>query len=114
MAITPGGKTLYVVGANINLGSGWVTPISVAVGKAAPSIQVKARPDAIAITPDGKTLYVADAGSDTVTPISVATNTAGPRITVGPAPGRNRHDAGREAGLCSLHWLRRARSRTAR
>jgi DNA-binding beta-propeller fold protein YncE len=44
MAITPDGKTLYVAGANINLASGWVTPISVADDEAAPSIQVKAWP----------------------------------------------------------------------
>ncbi|MGH3257057.1 MAG: YncE family protein, partial [Streptosporangiaceae bacterium] len=97
MAITPDGKTLYVIGANINLASGWVTQISVASDKAAPSIQVRARPDAIAITPDGKTAYVLCTGTETrigdftgpgtVTPISVATNTAGRPITVGREPG---------------------------
>jgi YVTN family beta-propeller protein len=75
-------ETAYVV----NAGSGTVTPISVATGKAGCPIRVGDDPEAIAITPDGKTAYVLDAGSGSVTPIRTATNTAGTSIAVGTDP----------------------------
>jgi YVTN family beta-propeller protein len=46
IAITPNGKTAYVV----NNGSGTVTPISIRIEKAGKPISVGSRPVAIAIT----------------------------------------------------------------
>jgi YVTN family beta-propeller protein len=82
IAITPDGKTAYIV----NSGSGTVTPITTATGTAGSPITVGTNPQAIAITPDGSTAYVSDIASGTVTPIATATNTAGPPITVGRGP----------------------------
>jgi YVTN family beta-propeller protein len=79
IAITPDGKTAYV----LNSGSDTVTPIMTRSNTARPPIRVGSFPSAIAITPDGKTAYVTNAGSGTVTPIVTRTNTAGPPITVG-------------------------------
>ncbi len=71
-------------------GSGMVTPIDVATGRAGTPIQVGNAPDAIAITPDAKTAYVANYGANgsgnTVTPIDVATGRAGSPIRVGNGP----------------------------
>jgi DNA-binding beta-propeller fold protein YncE len=88
IAITPDGKTAYVVNYNDS-----VTPISTATGKPGKPIPVGGSPRAgpphegsypvgqIAIAPDGKTAYVAF-GSD-VTPINTATGTPGKTIHVG-------------------------------
>jgi YVTN family beta-propeller protein len=78
-AITPDGKTAYV----INFYSHSVTPIATATNRPGPPIQVGQGPRAIAITPDGKTAYVASWQGGTVTPIATATNTAGAPIEVG-------------------------------
>ena len=82
IAITPDGKTAYVV----NFGSNTVTPISVGTNRPGTPIPVGRWPWVIAITPDGKTVYVVNRTSGTVTPISTATNTAGPPIPVGRLP----------------------------
>ena len=79
IAITPDGKTAYVV----NNYSQTVTPIATATNTAGPPIMVGDDPFPIAITPDGKTVYVGNIESGTVTPIATATNTAGPPITTG-------------------------------
>ena len=78
-AITPDGKTAYV----INFHSHSLTPIATATNTPGPPIPVGQRPQAIAITPDGKTAYVASRQGGTVTPIAIATNTAGTPIEVG-------------------------------
>ncbi len=80
IAITPDGKTAYVVSS-----SGTVIPISTATDRAGGPIYVghgsrNFGPDFIAITPDGKTAYVADLALNTVVPISTATNRAGTPI----------------------------------
>lgn len=75
MAVTPDGKTLYVMNAQS------VTPISVATDTTRKPIKVSGRPEAMMITPDGKTLYVAGFAG-TVTPISVATSRAGQPIKI--------------------------------
>jgi YVTN family beta-propeller protein len=82
IAVTPNGRTAYVV----NSGSGTVTPIDTVTATAGPVIAVGADPQAIVITPDGKTAYVTNAGSGTVTPIRTATNQPGPPIRVGAYP----------------------------
>src|SRR5215469_16626181 len=82
IAITPDGKTAYVV----NNGSGTVTPIRTATNTALKAIKVGIGPFAIAITPDGKTAYVTNRHSGTVTPIRTATNTALKAINVGSGP----------------------------
>ena len=78
-AITPDGKTAYV----INFNSHSVTPIATATNTPGPPIPVGRGPRAIAISPDGETAYVASWQGGTVTPIATATNTAGPPIEVG-------------------------------
>ena len=83
IAITPNGKTAYIV----NGGSDTLTPIQTATNKALKPIKVGRGPDGIAITPNGQTAYVANSVSDTVTPIRTATNKAGKAIKVGSDPG---------------------------
>ena len=78
IAITPNGKTAYV----LNFAGDTVTPIRTTTNTAGPPIPVGNEPFGIAITPNGKTAYVTG-GTDSVTPIRTATNTAGPPITVG-------------------------------
>ena len=81
IAITPNGKTAYVIT------SSGVVPINTATNKAGKAIKAGSGPGAIAITPDGKTAYVASVRSDTVTPIRTATNTALKAIRIGKATG---------------------------
>ena len=85
IAITPDGRTAYVV----NQDSNNVTPISTRTDKPGKAIQVARRPSAIAITPNGKTAYVANVGfglASSVIPISTATNRTGKPIRVGDIP----------------------------
>jgi YVTN family beta-propeller protein len=99
IAITPDGKTAYVVSGAQTCGTcshvpppaDTVTPIRTATNTALKAIKVGIHPDAIAITPNGKTAYVLNSGSGTsgpgtVTPINTATNTALKPITVGKYP----------------------------
>ena len=86
IAITPDGKTAYVIGTGSFEVE--VTPISVATNTAGPPIVTGGDTQALAITPDGKTVYVVDNASSydpsdsAVVPISTATNTAGTPIPV--------------------------------
>ncbi len=83
LAITPDGRTAYVV----NGGSNDVSVIDTATNTAArPPIPVGLGPVAIAITPDGRTAYVISSQSGSVTPIDVATNKARRPIRVGGYP----------------------------
>ena len=76
IAITPDGKTVYVLGLDT------VTPISTATNTPGTPIRLGSTPNAlIAITPDGKTVYVGATGS--VIPISTATGTPGTPIPIG-------------------------------
>jgi YVTN family beta-propeller protein len=84
MAITPDGKTVYVVNEEPH---GTVTPIDTAANAAGKNIKVGVTPFAIVITPDGKTAYVlnlaqGEPGKGTVTPINTAANTAGKPIPI--------------------------------
>jgi len=83
IAVTPDGKTAYVV---IVGHPGAVVPIAVATNTPGPPIEIGNHPDGIVITPDGKTVYVANINSGTVTPIATATNTAGEPVVVGVRP----------------------------
>jgi len=95
LAITPNGKTAYVVSGAQTCGTcshqpppaNTVTPVNVVTNTALKAIKVGQYPDAIAITPNGKTAYVANSGSGTVTPINTATNTPLKAIKVGPSAG---------------------------
>ena len=78
MAITPDGKTVYVV----NYGNNTVVPVSTATGKAGRAIKVGAYPLFIAITPNGTTAYVS-AGNG-VYPIDLRTGRAGKLIKTTP------------------------------
>jgi len=82
-AITPNGKTAYVVS-----NAGIVTPITTTTSKAGKAINISGRGVlyAIAITPNGETAYVVDFSSDTVIPIQTATNRTGKAIRVGNSP----------------------------
>jgi DNA-binding beta-propeller fold protein YncE len=86
IAITPNGKTAYVVAAGYKP-PGTVTPIDLATNTAGRPIEVGFAPTAIAITPNGKTAYVVTGGiPGSVVPIDIATNTPGPAIKVGDSP----------------------------
>jgi DNA-binding beta-propeller fold protein YncE len=75
IAITPDGKTAYV------LSTSGVTPIDTATGKAGQAISVRGLDlQAIAITPNGKTAYVISRQG--IVPISTATSKAGKTIRV--------------------------------
>ena len=78
IAITPDGKTAYVV----SNGSGTVTPIRTATHTARKAVKVSGQlqPRGIAITPDGTTAYAA---GGVLTPIRTATNTALKAIQLG-------------------------------
>jgi len=76
MAITPNGRTAYVVNAL----SRTVTPFQTATGKTGKAIKVGLDPEGILITPDGRTAYVANLNS--VTPIRLATRTPGRKIEI--------------------------------
>ena len=54
LAISPDGRTAYVVIENLNV----VIPIDLASQRIEQMIKVGTFPDAIALTPDGKTAYV--------------------------------------------------------
>ena len=92
IAITPDGKTAYVV----NLIAGTVTPISAATNTPGRPVVVKSSPgvllDGIEIAPDGRTAYILKeifepaSFPGTVIPLRTATNTLGKPITVGTAP----------------------------
>jgi DNA-binding beta-propeller fold protein YncE len=86
IAITPDGKTAYVVS-----GTHAVIPVSTVTNTAGQPIQLGpgcrsqllATPElSIAITPDGKSVYVACEGA--VIPVSTKTNTPGQPIRIAP------------------------------
>jgi YVTN family beta-propeller protein len=79
MAITPDGRTVYVVD-----GDNLVIPINTATGRHGKAIRVQGGADVAVVTPNGKTVWVAS--STEITPISVATNTAGKPIVVAKQP----------------------------
>jgi DNA-binding beta-propeller fold protein YncE len=77
IAITPDGKTAYVVNNANDLQDGTVTPIDLATGATGAPIAAGKDPVAIAITPNGATAYVVNGvGVNKVTPITIATNKA--------------------------------------
>jgi DNA-binding beta-propeller fold protein YncE len=79
IAITPNGKTAYVViTAIVGAGSIGVVPIQTATNTAGKPIPVGFFPFRIAITPDGKTAYATSFSG--LTPINTATNTPGKPI----------------------------------
>ena len=92
IAITPNGRTAYVVSE----GSDTVTPISTATNMAGKPIKIPHSSSyspsgypgqtLILSTPNGKTVYVASQSAGTVTPISTATTTVGKSIKVGKDP----------------------------
>ncbi len=82
LAITPDGKTAYVLNNNLNT----VTPITIATNTLGTPIVVGSNPFDIAITPDGKKAYVANISSANVTSIDLATNTVDATIIVGGGP----------------------------
>ena len=83
VAITPNGKTAYVVdGRGGSPYENFVFPIDLAAKKALAPVRLKARGLAtrLVISPGGGTAYVVSARA--VTPINTATNTAGPPINI--------------------------------
>jgi DNA-binding beta-propeller fold protein YncE len=89
IAITPNGRTAYVVcSGSGNIYSGSLTPINTVTNTAGAPIPIKGDTGTVAITPDGRTAYVLSSNLSTsqpglVTPVSTATNTAGTPIAVG-------------------------------
>ncbi|MFI5287671.1 MAG: PKD domain-containing protein [Candidatus Dormibacteria bacterium] len=82
IAITPDGKTAYVVEYQSNS----VLPITLATNTPGTPIAVGTFPAGIAIAPDGKMAYVTNEMSNTVTPVNIATNTVGRAIPVAGGP----------------------------
>ncbi len=82
LAVTPNGKTLYV----INEGSQTVNLINTANNTIDGSISVGNTPDGIAVTPDGLTAYVSNETDNTVSTIDTATKKVSQVITVGNGP----------------------------
>jgi YVTN family beta-propeller protein len=74
IAITPNGKTAYVICAH------GVLPINAATARAGKLIKIQPSPAYITVTPNGKTVWVA--AGDTIVPISTRTNRVGKPITV--------------------------------
>jgi YVTN family beta-propeller protein len=88
-AITPDGRTVYVIGQFANSAKGFVVPVSTATGAVGKTIVVPGSPSLMAITPNGKTIYVlvpGPPGPQDVVPVNTATNTAGPAIHTGLQP----------------------------
>jgi DNA-binding beta-propeller fold protein YncE len=85
IAITPDGKTAYVVSSGSSGLSCTVTPISTGTDTPGPPIPLGYGYCGVVIAPDGKTAYVAISDRKTciITPISTATNTPGPAIAFG-------------------------------
>ncbi len=81
MAVTPNGRTLYVLAT----GGDAVTPIRVATNTAGNPIPVPHAPFTLGVTPNGKTLYVTG-GPNLLTPIRTSTNHPEMPIVVGASP----------------------------
>jgi len=90
VAITPAGKTAYVV----DEASNEVTPVDIGDGQAGPPITSTLfdEPDAIAIAPDGEYAYVVDGGSPDVVRITLATDAVS-EIALGSLGGNEHLDA---------------------
>ncbi len=90
VAITPAGKTAYVV----DEASNEVTPVDMGDGQAAPPISsaLFVEPDAIAIAPDGQYAYVVDGGGPDVVRITLATDAVS-GIALDALPGNEHLDA---------------------
>jgi DNA-binding beta-propeller fold protein YncE len=95
IAITPDGKTAYVVSQSSRTMI-TVTPIDLRTLKTGNLINFRTKPWpknyygsplAIAIAPDGETAYVTNGVAGTVTPISLATGTPGKPIRLSGKPG---------------------------
>jgi hypothetical protein len=87
MAVTPNGRTLYVLSAPLPTraapvpSGGDVTPISTATDRAGRPIRLRGDLQQILITPNGQTAYVLDAGTGLV-PINLRTRRPLPEIKV--------------------------------
>ena len=87
VAITPDGRTAYIVGTEFeeSIFNGIVVPVDVASEvEGTPIVLPGSDPRDIAITPDGTRAYVTDPSAETVTPVDLAAGTAGAPI---PVPG---------------------------
>jgi DNA-binding beta-propeller fold protein YncE len=89
VAVTPDGKTAYVVSASARTTR--VTPVATATNTAGKPISIGGigrltDETAIAITPDGRTAYIADGNHRTVIPVSTATNMPGKPIKISGTP----------------------------
>jgi DNA-binding beta-propeller fold protein YncE len=78
VAITPDGKTAYVLTPSLDpKNDSVVTPVDIATGTAGKPIPVSGMAESIAVSPDGQTLYVGGYRPGQLTPISTATNQVG-------------------------------------
>jgi DNA-binding beta-propeller fold protein YncE len=80
MALTPNGKTLFVLSADS------VTPISTKTNRAGKPIKI-GYPAGMVITPNSKTAWVISQTDNSIVPINVATGKAGKPIPVPGGPG---------------------------
>jgi YVTN family beta-propeller protein len=69
-AVSPDGKSVYVVASGVNA----VAVINAALGQVVGSIQTASQPESIAVSPSGARVYVASEAAATVTVAETATN----------------------------------------
>ena len=84
VAAAPEGKTAFVA----NIGSGSVTVVDVAAGKAIKNISTGQGAEGIAITPDGREVWVVNRGADTVSVINAKTFEVAATISAAKFPIR--------------------------
>jgi YVTN family beta-propeller protein/VCBS repeat-containing protein len=94
LAVSPDGKSVYVVNGGDGVNDGTVSVINASTDTVAKTITVGVDPDAIAVSPNGKTIYVVNEGVTenavggpgspaTVSVINASTNTVTKTISVG-------------------------------
>jgi DNA-binding beta-propeller fold protein YncE len=81
VAITPDGKTAYVLNPSLDpKHDSLVTPVDIAAGTAGKPIAVPGMAESITASLDGKTIYVGGYRPGQMTPISTSTNQVGPVV----------------------------------
>ena len=84
VAITPDGKTAYVLTPSLDpKNDSVVTPVDIAAGTAGKPIPVPGMAESIAVSPDGQTVYVGGYRPGQLTPIPTSTNQPGPIVQGG-------------------------------
>jgi YVTN family beta-propeller protein len=86
VAVSPDGRTVYVVSQSLPAGPGTVSVIATASNMVTATIPVGIGPNGVAVTPDGSKVYVVNSNSNNVSVIATASNTVTATIPVGTFP----------------------------